>query len=92
METTDKPEKRPHKLNDVQISLLRMFNRNMTDQELSEVKQLLMAYYDEKLQTELDRVIGEKGYIQPDFDKMLNQQNRTAINQEIKHSLGERSH
>ena len=84
MESLHTSQKRPHKLNDVQVSLLRMFSRDMTEQEITEVKRLLMSYYDEKLQVEIERVETEKGYISADYDAMLNGDNRTAINQQIR--------
>jgi len=89
---TAQSEKRPHKLNDIQVSLLRLFNRDMPVEETTEVRQLLMAYYDEKLHAELERVTVEKGYVQADYDAMLNQQNRTDTNQKIKQDSGESRH
>ncbi len=92
METTHSVDKRPHKLNDVQILLLRMFNRNMTEQETAEVKKLLLNYYDEKLATELDEVVAEKQYTQQDYDTMLNRQDRTGFKQEISRKGNAGSH
>ncbi len=92
MENIHESEKRPHKLNDVQISLLRMFNRGMTEQETAEVKRLLMRFYDEKLQREIDRVEAEKGYTTADYDSMLNNSNRTAMNQQIMRGSNESSY
>ena len=92
MEAKDRPGNRPHKLNDVQISLLRLFNREMSEQEISEVRQLLTTHYDEKLQAELEYVITERSYTQTDYDRLLNNQDRTGTNQQIKRSFGESSH
>jgi len=89
MDTVNQSQNRPHKLNDVQISLLRLFNREMPDEETAEVRQLLMAYYDEKIQAELERILTEKGYTQADYDAMLNQQNRTFANEQARTHLYE---
>ena len=92
MENFQASEKRSHKLNDVQVSLLQMFNRDMTEQETADVKRLLMRYYDEKLQAEIDRVETEKGYTAAHYDAMLNTDNRTAMNQQVKHGSNESSY
>jgi hypothetical protein len=59
-------------LNPVQISLLRLFNRPMTEQETLEVKRLLVKHYSKSLQNEVTKVVAEKGYTQEDYDNMLN--------------------
>ncbi len=59
-------------LNPIQVSLLRLFNRPMSEMETLELKKLMVNYYDEQLNDELNKVIGEKGYTQKDFDDMLN--------------------
>ena len=59
-------------LNPVQISLLRLFNRPMSEQETLELKRLLVKHYSELLKEEVTKVISEKGYTQKDFDDMLN--------------------
>ncbi len=92
MENIHESEKRPHKLNDIQVSLLRMFNRDMSEQETTEVKRLLMRYYDEKLQAEVTRVEIEKGYTAADYDTMLNSSNRTATKQQLKRRSDESSY
>lgn len=47
-------------LNDVQMSLLRMFNKKMSYQETVEIKNLLLKHYSEKLFEEVDRVVAQK--------------------------------
>lgn len=59
-------------LNPIQVSLLRLFNRPMSEKETLELKKLLTDYYADKLDEELNKVVAEKGYTQEDFDKMLN--------------------
>lgn len=62
----------PSGLNEIQVSLLRLFNRPMTEKETRELKKLLVDYYSDRLGKEVDKVVAEKGYSQKDFDDMLN--------------------
>ena len=59
-------------LNPVQISLLRLFNRPMSEQETLELKRLLVKHYSKLLKEEVTKVVAEKGCTQKDFDDMLN--------------------
>ncbi|HVV55685.1 MAG TPA: hypothetical protein VHC47_10190 [Mucilaginibacter sp.] len=63
-------------LNPLQVSLLRLFNRPMSEQETLELKELLVSHYSAMLKTELDEVIKNKNLTQNDFDKMLNADNK----------------
>lgn len=62
-----------HKLNPLQVSLLRLFNRDMSDDEVLALKRALVKHYSELLRNEVEKVVTEKGYTQADFDAMLNQ-------------------
>jgi hypothetical protein len=57
-------------LNDVQKSLLRMFNREMTQEESEEIRDLLTKHYSEKLKSEVDDLIKEKKIGKADFDAL----------------------
>lgn len=59
-------------LNAVQVSLLRLFNRPMSDKETLEIRNLLVDHYSEMLQDEVNRAISEKGYTADDLDNLLN--------------------
>ncbi|PWK77807.1 hypothetical protein LX99_02692 [Mucilaginibacter oryzae] len=59
-------------LNPVQVSLLRLFNRPMSEKETLELKKLLTDYYADQLGDEVNKVVSEKGYNAEDFDNMLN--------------------
>ena len=60
-------------LNPIQISLLRLFNRPMSEEETMKLKTLLLVnHYSDLLEEEVTKVIAEKGYTQKDFDEMLN--------------------
>ena len=61
-------------LNPLQISLLRLFNRPMSDEETLELKRLLVKHYSELLKKEVATAVAEKGYTKQDFDDMLTAQ------------------
>jgi hypothetical protein len=64
-------------LNDVQIGLLRMFNRPMSIEESVEIRDLLTQHYANKLFDEVDRVVAEKGITEADYDNLRNEHQRT---------------
>jgi hypothetical protein len=59
-------------LNPVQISLLRLFNRPMSEKETLEIRNLLVDHYSEILKHEVNKAISEKGYTSEDLDNLLN--------------------
>lgn len=59
-------------LNEIQISLLRLFNRPMTEKETLALKRLMVNHYSDLLKEEVTKVVDKKGYTQKDFDNMLN--------------------
>lgn len=66
------PQNSHTELNPIQVSLLRLFNRPMQEQETLQLKKLLVSHYSELLNDELEKVVADKGYTQQDFDEMLN--------------------
>ncbi|QDK83001.1 hypothetical protein EXU85_32095 [Spirosoma sp. KCTC 42546] len=69
-------------LNDVQLSLLRLFNRQMSYEESVEIRNLLAKHYAEKLFAEVDKVVVEKNITEVDYEKLRNQHHRTQSNQQ----------
>lgn len=61
----------PRRLNTLQISLLRLFDRGMTDEQLLDLKRVLVRHYSAQLRQEVERATQERGYTQDDFDQML---------------------
>lgn len=59
-------------LNTVQISLLRLFNRPMSEKETLEIRNLLVDHYSDILKQEVTKAIAEKGYTSEDLDNLLN--------------------
>jgi hypothetical protein len=66
-------------LNDVQMTLLRLFNHPMSEKEQTDIKEMLLNYYDNVLQNEVQHVIKQKGYSEKDFEKVLNNSQRTKV-------------
>ncbi|QKJ28676.1 hypothetical protein HQ865_02515 [Mucilaginibacter mali] len=66
------PQRSHTELNPVQVSLLRLFNIPMSEEDTLQLKQVLVDHYSALLEQEINHVVIEKGYIQDDFDKMLN--------------------
>ncbi|GIL21871.1 MAG: hypothetical protein BroJett042_03840 [Bacteroidota bacterium] len=63
----------PHtELNSIQVSLFRLFNRPMSEEESLKLKRLLVNHYAGALNEEIKKVVAEKNYTQRDFDDMLN--------------------
>jgi hypothetical protein len=59
-------------LNSLQRSLLRLFNRPMSDEETFELRRLLVKHYSAMLKKEVSKVVSEKGYTRQNFEDMLN--------------------
>ena len=63
-------------LNPIQVSLLRLFNRPMSEEETIALKKLMVDHYSDLLEKEVTKAVSEKGYTQKDFDKMLNSEDQ----------------
>lgn len=59
------------RLNDLQISVLRLFEQGLSDAQTNELRKILIAYFDAELKKELEKVQSQKQYTQEDFDRML---------------------
>ncbi len=64
-------------LNDVQLMLLRLFSRPMSVEEMANIRKLLLDYYEQQLQKELDTVILQKGIKRSDFEELLQKDQRS---------------
>ncbi len=64
-------------LNEIQLSLLRMFNRKMSYEESIELRDVLFNYYSEKTLNEVDRVVESKNITQKDYQNLRNRHQRT---------------
>ncbi|HFA51966.1 MAG TPA: hypothetical protein ENJ95_23360 [Bacteroidetes bacterium] len=57
------------KLNPVQLYLLELFSKEMTEKELLEIKELLVEYYQKKIDSELGEIWKKRGYTKESFKK-----------------------
>ena len=64
-------------LNEVQLMRLKLFSRPTATTDIEAIRELLLNYYDKALQEELDNVIEQKNITRPDFEKVLNKQQRS---------------
>lgn len=67
----------PVPLNEAQLTLIRLFSRKMEQEEFEALQKMLLSFYDEALQKELDRVIAQKNIQPEDFETRLELQQRT---------------
>jgi hypothetical protein len=63
-------------LNKAQIEILKLFSRPMSEEDLQEIKILLVKHLAEKLTHRVDDISKEKGYTQEDFNSWLNEPNQ----------------
>jgi len=63
----------PTKLNGLQISLLRLFERGMSDEEVLELQRVLVAHMSQKMLAEVEHIDAERGYTAQDYERMLNE-------------------
>ncbi len=55
------------KLNQVQLHLMELFSHPMSEQELLDIKALLVQYYAQKADAELDKAWEKKGFTSKSF-------------------------
>ena len=68
---------KPQGLNEVQRSLLRVFDRPMSSQESIELQTHIMQFYRQQLDNQVAKDILQKGITDKDIDDRLNRSNRT---------------
>ena len=61
-------------LSNVQIELMRLFRTNLSEQELIELKDVLVKFYADKATSAANKVWDEQGLTNEDMDKWLNEQ------------------
>jgi hypothetical protein len=62
----------PTKLNSLQIGLLRLFERGMSDEDTLELRRVIVAHLSKKMLAEVERIDDERGYTAEDYERMLN--------------------
>ncbi len=56
-------------LNNTQLEILKMFSHEQPEEDLKEIKSLLIAYLSDKVTREADKAFDEKGYTSDVFEK-----------------------
>jgi hypothetical protein len=56
-------------LNDIQLEILKLFQQAQSEEELKEIKSLLVAYLADKVTRTADKAFDEKGYTASVFEK-----------------------
>ncbi|MDO3641693.1 hypothetical protein [Mucilaginibacter sp. L3T2-6] len=56
-------------LNSTQLEILKLFRNEQPEEELQEIKSLLIAYLANKVTFEADKAFAEKGYAETIFEK-----------------------
>lgn len=64
-------------LNEVQLSLLRMFARPMSEDQTLKIKRALVQFLSDELDNEIEKVVKQKNIADNDFEKLRKQHQRT---------------
>ena len=65
-------------LNSIQLEILKMFRNNQSEEELQEIKSLLINYLSNKAVAEADKAFVEKGYTPEVFESWKNEHFRKS--------------
>ena len=60
----------PKKLNETQLMLLKLFSRQMQPEALKDLKRLLVEFYDNLVQLEIEKLQQTKSITQADLDRL----------------------
>lgn len=64
-------QQQPTKLSNLQMELLKLYARNVPDEELKDIKKMLVEYYLKKADEEMDRLWEENGWTQETMEEWL---------------------
>ncbi len=67
-------------LNPLQLEMLELFSQKVDNDDLLEIKQLIVKYFAEKAIHEADKVWDEKGWTNETMEEFLNMHERTPYN------------
>lgn len=67
-------------LNKHQLEILKLFTRNLDDNDLIEIKRLIVRYLAKKVTKAANEVWEEKGWTNDDMDRLLKTHKRTPYN------------
>lgn len=64
-------------LSNIQLELLQLFSRDLEEDDIVEIRQLIINYLAEKLEKQTNKVWEEKNWTDEDMDRLLNTHMRT---------------
>ena len=67
-------------LNKNQLEILKLFSREMEEEDMVAIKRLIVRYLGEKITRMADKVWEEKGWTDEDMDRLLKEHKRTPYN------------
>lgn len=56
-------------LNNIQLEILKLFSHHQTEEDLNEIKSLLITYLSDKVTREADKAFDQHGYTAEIFEK-----------------------
>lgn len=65
------------KLNDMQLFMIKLFDRQLTSEQQVEIKEILSDYFARLVDEDIDRIWEERSLTQQDLDGALNTHRRT---------------
>lgn len=71
-------------LSNAQLELLKLFANDIPDEELIDLKRLIVKYYAKKLEEKATKIWEEKNWTDEDMDKFLNTHMRTPYKKSSK--------
>jgi hypothetical protein len=69
------------KLSNIQLELLKLFSTNISDSDVLDIKQLIINYYAQKIDNELDTLWEQRQYNANTISTWTNEHLRTPYNQ-----------
>ena len=67
-----------NKMSNFQLELLKMFRYNLTENQLTELKDLLSKYFVDKVDSEMDKLWNEKEWSDSTMESLANQHTRIS--------------
>ena len=67
-------------LSEAQLMVLQVVKNQYDEEDLNELRELLLDFVDKKVRQHLDKTVAEKGYTDKDFEDMLYEHMRKRIN------------
>ncbi len=63
-------------LTNLQLEILKLYSLDLTEDDLSDLKNVLACHFADRLSRRVDRIWHKKGLTNQDMDKLLNDENQ----------------